>query len=160
MAKLIVPLIARLTAARIKKRGRLTKTTTTKRAKKSQTSLLLDLFRFSSPISRLGCEVFHWVDCSVFLPHLSFGLGGFLLNQSGQIFTDLPHQSSVFLPRLLLGLGGFSPNILRIFWFSSSVSYWVRRFFIDWSRIFFIVPSGLGAWYLEIWFFSSQPFYL
>ena len=62
------------------------------------------------------------------------------------IFSDFP-------PRLPSRLEGFSPNILRIFRFSSSVSHWVKRFIIDWSRIFFIVPLGLGAWYLRIWFF-------
>ena len=40
---------------------------------------------------------------SVFLSHLPFGLGGFSSNQSGQISTDLLHQSSVFLLSTLLG---------------------------------------------------------
>ena len=50
---------------------------------------------------------------------------------------------SGFTPPSPARLGGFSPNTLRIFRFSSSVSHWVRRFFINQSRIFFIVPLGL-----------------
>ena len=47
----------------------------------------------------------------------------------------------------------FPPTYLTSLRFSSSVSHWVRRFFIDGSRIVLIVPAGLGAWYSGILFF-------
>ena len=85
-----------------------------------------------------------WSTCSVHHHHQG----------SKEVLDFSPAWSfPVFFPCLPPRLGGFLLNTLRIFWFSSSVSHWVRRFFIDRSRIFLIVPSGLGAWYLGIWFF-------
>ena len=46
-----------------------------------------------------------------------------------RFFTKHTWDLPVFLFRLLLELGNFSPNTLRIFRFSFSVSHWVRRFF-------------------------------
>ena len=51
-----------------------------------------------------------------------------------------------FPPQYPTKLRGFFTNYtLQIFWFSSSVSHQIRRFFIDRSCIFFIVPLGLEA---------------
>ena len=101
------------------------------------------IVRLSSPIFHLGWKVFYRVDCSIFLLYLPFELGGFSLNQLGQISTNLLYQSSVFLSYLPSGLGGFLPNTLGIFRFFSLISPWVKRFFIDQSHIFFIVLLGL-----------------
>ena len=90
-------------------------------------------------------------NCSVFLPYLPFRLGVFSSNQLGQVFLPTspsisPYQLLIFLLSYPTGLGGFSPIACSlIFWFSSSVPHWVRRFFIDRSRIVLIISPGLGA---------------
>ena len=102
------------------------------------------IFRFSSPISRLGWEVFHQINYLVFLPHLPFGLGDFSPNQPSQVFhrtnqvrsltliTGLTLSAFGFPPQFPTGLGGFSPiTYSLILRFSSSVSHWVKGFFID-----------------------------
>ena len=119
------------------------------------------IVRFSSPISCLGWEVFHWIDCLVFFPHLPFGLGGFSPSQPSQVFIKptksgpslslpaSPCQSLVFLLSSLWVRRFFTNHTLWIFRFSSSVSHWVRRFFIDRSRIFLIVPLGARSMILR-----------
>ena len=57
------------------------------------------IVRFSSPSSHLGWEVFHRINCSVFLLHLSLGLEGFLSNELGQV-TDLTSSVFGFPPQL------------------------------------------------------------
>ena len=113
------------------------------------------IVRFSSPISRLDWEVFHQTSQVRFPPIYltSLRFSSLVSYWVRRFFTKHTQDLLVFLPRLPSGLGGFSPNTLRIFRFSSSVSHWVRRFFINQSCIFLIVPSGLGVWYLGIWFF-------
>ena len=88
MAKPTAPLIARPTAAPIKKRCRLAKTNTTKQAKKSYTSFLLDLFRFFSFDSCLNSEVFHQTHLGSFgfPPQYPTGLEDF-----HQLISYLPH---------------------------------------------------------------------
>lgn len=104
--------------------------------------------RFSFSMSRLGWEVFHWSDCLVFLPHLPFRLGGFLLNQPNQVFylnfwhhCQLSHQLLVSLFSFSM-LGDFLPAAYSlIFWFSPSVLTGLKCFSLN-----NLVSSWLFLW--------------
>ena len=82
---------------------------------------------FSSPISRLGWEIFHQSDCLVFLSHLPCGLGGFSPNQLSQVFHQI-NQLFLNIPpevRRLSAFPGFSfPVLVRLEgFFTNSMSF-------------------------------------
>ena len=79
--------------------------------------LYLMIFWFSSPVSFIGWEVFHWlIPCPVFLPSLSIiEFGGFSSATWPFETHRLPYRARIFSvvsrfssPVSLIGLGGFS----------------------------------------------------
>ena len=102
------------------------------------------IVRFSSPISRLGWEVFHQIN------QVRFFIEPTRSGPSPSLPAS-PYQSLVFLLSYPTGLGGFSPITLHgSCSFPPQFSHWVRRFSIDRSLIILIVRPGLWAWYSGI----------
>ena len=114
---------------------------------------LIKVFVGFPPIAfPLGWEVFHWrFFINSLAIDLSIGLGGFsptydkvLHRLTIRFSLTLCHQCLCFPPQLSYWVRRlFNNSFPTIFRFSSSVSLWVRRPFINWSRVLPQLPHGL-----------------